>query len=476
MSVRNVLFAASFVALGAVATASFDWSAPAAAQSNRFWYENQVSPAALNEDTRVDLGTFKRLSKALSPSVVNINIARKSGSKRMQQFMRRHYGQIPPEYMNRGLGSGFIIHEDGWILTNNHVVEGADRIQVRLHNDHTYSAEIVGADGKTDVALLKIEPKEELVPAPLGKSAKLEAGEWVLAIGNPFGLNHTVTAGIVSALGRKDVNPDGKQLPYANFIQTDASINPGNSGGPLFNIKGEVIGINTAINRAGQGIGFAIPIDMVKTLLPDLRHGQVRRSWLGVMIQPVDQTIADSLGLKSTKGALVAEVVSNGPADDAGIAPGDVITRFNGKPVATSRDLPWLASTAGIGKRVSLTVMRDGRERIVGVTMGELPDERGLSKASRRPHRRKAVGATPGGFGMTVQKRDGKLTVTEVESGGPAAEAGVEVGDVVVKLSNKPVNTVQDFTARAAEVETGRVVMMLVLRGDRKLFKAFTRK
>ncbi|MFT7621043.1 MAG: serine protease Do [Myxococcota bacterium] len=475
---RHVLLAAACVGLGVATTASLNLGASAdAAEQDRFWYENKTIPAGLSEDDPVDLGAFKRLSKALSPAVVNIGVEKRGrgSSARQEEFLKRHYGKVPPEYLNRGLGSGFILHEDGWILTNNHVVEGAVNIKVKLHNDHTYAARIVGADPRTDVALLKIEPNEKLIPAPLGNSTKLEIGEWVIAIGNPFGLNHTVTAGIVSAKGRQDVNPGGRQL-YANFIQTDASINPGNSGGPLIDIRGQVIGINTAINAAGQGIGFAIPIDMVKTLLPQLKRGQVRRSWLGVMIQPVTPQIAESMGLGDPRGALVAEVVPRGPAAGAGIQAGDVVTRFDGKPVRNNRDLPWLASTAGIGTSVSVTVWRGGRERILKVRMGTLPGQKGVAAAPPTKPAARARGVAPNGYGLTVEGRDGKVVVTAVEKGGPAAEAGLETGDVIVKISNHAIGSVQAFAKRADRVETGRVVMLLVQRADRKLFKAFTRQ
>jgi len=391
-----------------------------------------------------------------------------------------------------------VIHPDGWVLTNNHVIEGSTRIQVQMKNGDTYEAKVVGADPRTDVALLRIRPKEKLVYAPLGQSEVLEIGEWVLAIGNPFGLGHTVTQGIISAKGRTEVAPDGKMGDYTNFLQTDASINPGNSGGPLINMKGEVIGINTAINAAGQGIGFAIPIDMVKTLLPQLRAGHVQRSWLGVQIARVPEQMAREQGMARATGALVAEVVQDGPAEHAGLQPGDIITQFDGKPVHRMKDLPWLASTAGIGKRVEVAYRRGGRAHTVSLTMGAMPGQ-AVFPSPAGPDRRERAAQTPGadvspeGFGLTatplteelarrlqIPADSGAVVIREVAPGGPAAAAGVQVGDVILKISNQPVDSVKRFRSLANGIEKGRMIMLLVVRkGEhrtRKLFRAFTRQ
>ena len=486
----TAIVAVTFLAVGLGLSAGL--SLTDSAHADRLWAEKTpVNPAALNEDDPVNLGSFSRLAKTLSPAVVNIIVERKSGhGSQFQEYLKRHYGQIPKEYMMKGAGSGFIVNADGWILTNNHVVESAAKIEVRLQNGDTYEAKVVGTDPKTDVALLKIQPKGRLAVAPLGDSDALETGEWVIAIGNPFGLNHTVTAGIVSAKHRNDVNPDGRQL-YANFIQTDASINPGNSGGPLINIRGEVIGINTAINSAGQGIGFAIPVNMVKTLLPQLRRGEVRRSWLGVMIQAVDPRLATSLGLERPRGALVAEVVRGGPSDRAGIQPGDVILGFAGKPVNDSKDLPWLASTAGIGKKVPVKVWRNKRRHTLHVTMGTLPNQPGEAGVDPDVDKPGApdTNLAPGGLGMRVEsltprlakrlgmkRTSGGVVVTQVDRGGPADMAGLESGDVILRVSNENIQNAGDFKRLITKIEAGRVVMLLVQRGDRKLFRAFTRQ
>ena len=492
--IKTALALVVALAAGFVLSASLDINKEA--RADRLWSERRDNPAALNQDDPINLGSFARLAKTLGPTVVNINVERSAvagkSSGRFRNYLKRHYGRVPPEYMNRGLGSGFIIHADGWVLTNNHVVDGASRIQIKLHNDHVYDAKVVGADEKTDVALVKFEPKEEIIAAPLGNSTSLEIAEWVIAIGNPFGLNHTVTAGIVSAKGRQDVNPDGKQL-YSNFIQTDASINPGNSGGPLINIRGEVIGINTAINASGQGIGFAIPIDMVKVLLPQLRTGRIERSWLGVMIQGVNPELAKSLGMRQPNGALVAEVVPKGPADHAGLQAGDVITHFDGRRVNTAKDLPWLASTAGIGKDIKVTVWRDRKGVQKVVRMGQLPGNPTVALPEKKePPKEKAAAdfVEPDGSGMRVEaltaaqqsefKLDttplGALVVTRVQPGSPAAEADIRVGDVILKVSNRSMKALENLEQAVEGVSSGRAVMLLVKRADRKLFRSFTRK
>ena len=475
-----------FMVLGLGLAASL--KLPKAAHADRIWHERSDNGAALSESDPLNLGSFAKLANTLSPAVVNISVERTMPGMdgRFHRYMQRHYGNMPPEYTNKGLGSGVIIHADGWVLTNHHVVEHAKRIRVRLQNENVYEAEVIGADSRTDIALLRIEPRERLTSAPLGDSTALRIGEWVIAIGNPFGLSHTVTAGIVSAKGRQDVAPDGRQL-YANFIQTDASINPGNSGGPLFNIRGEVIGINTAINSSGQGIGFAIPINMVKTLLPQLRGGEIKRSWLGVMIQPVGRELAVQLGLDRAEGALIAEVVPNGPSAEAGVQAGDVIIAFDGKPVRKAGDLPWLASTAGIGKTVKVQVVRSGRKETLDVTMGELPSEPGRPKRMRL-NRNDETGIAPEGLGLRAEPNSSRLSkrfdlstdrgvvITQVTPGGPADRGGLEVGDVVLKLNGKKIESVEGFQAATDALREQQLVTLLVQREDRRLFRSFKRQ
>jgi S1-C subfamily serine protease len=307
--------------------------------------------------------SFAQLVKDVGPAVVHIQV--------------RVAGRAPSlfgvgEEWREGQGTGFIISPDGFILTNDHVVGNADRITVRLHDDREFEGRVIGSDPNSDIALIKIDDSTPLPSAELGDSETVEIGEWVVAIGNPFGLDHTVTAGIVSAKGRRNIYPGGRPGTY-DFIQTDASINPGNSGGPLINMRGEVIGINSAVSAQGQGIGFAIPINMAKLVMPQLKQtGRVARSYIGVAPGDVPRDHADALGLATTDGALVMEVVSGSPAEEAGLRVGDVIVGFDGKPVKTPADLRLMAGLAGVGKTVTLDVVGDsGKHRDVEVTLAE---------------------------------------------------------------------------------------------------------
>jgi len=329
-------------------------------------------------------GSFSALVKHISPSVVNISVVKIVKGRAqgqvpfgpddpMRDFFDRFFGdQMPKDFKQRGLGTGFIIDKDGSVLTNNHVVEGADEIKVRLGDDREFKAEVVGRDPKTDLALIKIDAKGLLAAIPLGDSDNLEVGDWVVAIGNPFGLGNTVTAGIVSAKYRQ-IGAGA----YDNFIQTDASINPGNSGGPLLNTAGEAVGINSAIFSQGGGsigIGFAIPINMAKDLLPQLRTGKVVRGWLGLMIQKITPELKEKLKLEEEKGALVGDVTAGGPAEKAGIQRGDVIVSFDGKEIKDSSELPYRVAATPVGKVVSVEVMRKGQKKNFQVEIGELQD------------------------------------------------------------------------------------------------------
>ena len=337
--------------------------------------------------------SFADLAEKLKPAVVNISTSKtvRSGGLQMfrepfgqgspfeqffgDDFFRRFFGDIPErQFEQKSLGSGFIISEDGYIFTNNHVVEKADEILVKLSDEKEYKAKVVGTDQNIDIALLKIEPDGRLPVVTLGDSSRLRVGDWVVAIGNPFGLNQTVTAGIVSAKGR--VIGAG---PYDDFIQTDASINPGNSGGPLFNLAGEVVGINTAIVAQGQGIGFAIPVNMAKDVLDDLKtRGKVVRGWLGVSIQEISEDIAKNLNLKSREGALVADVFEGDPADKAGLRTGDVIVGIDGEKVKDTHDLLQKIARMRVGQKTTVQVLRNGKEMIFSVTVSERPDQERL--------------------------------------------------------------------------------------------------
>ena len=335
--------------------------------------------------------SFAPLAEAASPSVVNINTVKVIKGRGMphvpfgphdpfRDFFDRFFeGQPPKNFRQKSLGTGFIIDKDGYILTNNHVVENTDEIRVKLHDKGEYDAEIVGRDPKTDLALIKIEADRDLTPMKLGDSEKLRVGDWVVAIGNPYGLGNTVTAGIVSAKYRQ-IGAGA----YDNFIQTDAPINPGNSGGPLLDTQGNVVGINTAIySRSGGnvGIGFAIPVNMAKDLLPQLKKGKVVRGWLGVMIQKITTELKDKLKLDEKTGALVADVTDGGPAEKAGLKRGDVIIEFDGNEVEESDDLPYMVASTPVGKKVDVKVVRKGKETTIEVEIGEMAEDE-VAKAS----------------------------------------------------------------------------------------------
>jgi serine protease Do len=384
-------------------------------------------------------------------------------------FFERFFGQIPRERTQRSLGSGVIIDpKKGFILTNNHVVANADEITVRLDDGKEYKAEVVGRDPKTDLALIKTKEGLEVEgEAPLGDSDKAQVGEWVMAIGNPFGLERTVTVGILSAKGR--VIGAG---PYDDFLQTDAAINPGNSGGPLFNMKGEVVGINTAIVATGQGIGFAIPINLAKELLPQLEKGKVTRGWLGVSIQEITEDIAKSFKLKENKGALVAEVIEDSPAAKGGLERGDIITNFEGKEVVTPNELQRIVANTTPNKRVKVKVIRDGKAKTMTVKVGTMPDE--------MPVTAKAVTTD---LGLTVQNltpelaeqfdwsRDEKgALITAVKPGSSGAEAGLRRGDLIKEINRKAVEGAADYKRLLEKAKEGESLLFFVRRGGRTFY------
>ena len=424
----------------------------------------------------------------MKPLVVNISTTQVSEGRgggqefgspfgdddQFNDFWKRFFGGPQPRgpQRQRSLGSGFIIDGDGSILTNNHVVENASKIVVKLSDDQEYEAKVIGRDAKTDIAVIKINVKSSLPAANFGDSDKLEVGEWVVAIGNPFGLDSTVTSGIVSAKGRHI-----GQGPYDNFIQTDASINPGNSGGPLINLRGEIVGINTAIfSRTGgnMGIGFAIPINLVKELLPQLRgKGKVTRGFLGVLIQKVTPEIADSLALEKAQGALVANVSKDGPADKAGVKVGDVIVEFDGKEVKDSGDLPIIVARTQVDKKVRMKVVRDKKEMVLGVAVGELKDEEVVAAAPEKGE----LGLTvqrltpPMAESLGLEKSDG-VVVSAVEPGSAADDAGIRRGDVLMEIDRRPVRNLDEYRKMVAAIKKGRGVLFLVRRGESTLFLA----
>ncbi|MBE9570983.1 MAG: DegQ family serine endoprotease [Proteobacteria bacterium] len=431
-------------------------------------------------------GSFSQLAKKASPSVVNISTVKVIKRERrgpmpfggplgpqdpFKDFFERFFGdQIPRNFRQQSLGSGFVIDKDGFILTNNHVVEDTEEIKVKLADKREYDAKIVGRDTKTDLALIRIESDHPLVPLPLGDSDKLYVGDWVIAIGNPFGLEATVTAGIVSAKYR-DIGAGS----YDNFIQTDASINPGNSGGPLLNTAGEVVGINTAIlSRSGGsvGIGFAIPINMAKDLLPQLKKGKVVRGWLGVMIQKITPDLKEKLGLKDEKGALVADVTAGGPAEEAGIKRGDVIVSFDGEEIKEMHDLPYIVASTPVGKKVTVEIIRKGKKKSLQVKTGELKEEDESPVVSE---------ASPN-LGLMVQEvtpelarnfglsETSGLVVVQVESNSPAGEAGMRPGDIILEVDQISMKDLEQFNRKIEKYEAGDTILFLLNRSGTTLY------
>jgi serine protease Do len=428
-------------------------------------------------------GSLAPLAEALKPSVVNIRVTKvqKAGygvpqlpeGSPFEDFFGRFFGPNGPQPHERrvqGAGSGVIISRDGYILTNNHVVEGAKEVLVTLDDGRELEAEIVGLDPKTDLAVLKIEGND-LPGAAMGDSDGLRVGDHVMAIGNPFGLSHTVTSGIVSAKDR--VIGAG---PYDAFIQTDASINPGNSGGPLFNMKGEVVGINTAIIARGQGIGFAIPVNTTKALIPQLvAHGEVTRGYIGVHIQPVTRELAEAMDLKERKGALVADVLSGGPAAEAGVERGDVIVSFDGKAVEKSHDLPALVAASPVGEKASLEIVRGGKRRELTVEVGELESKTAGAKGSDDEKEARwglrLQDLTPQIARQLGVDADRGAVVADVEPGSPAQRASLRRGDVILEVDREPVASAEE-AKRAVEGKDS--VLLLVQRKGVKQFVAMS--
>jgi serine protease Do len=427
--------------------------------------------------------TFIDVAKAKKPAVVNISTTqvlkqiirrprrRLPGGERdpWSEFFERFFEGMPEQRTHRSLGSGIIFDKEGHIITNNHVVERASEIKVKLHDGSEYDAKVIGTDPKTDLALIKIEADKPLPTLSLGDSDALQVGEWVVAIGNPFGLEHTVTVGVVSAKGR--VIGTG---PYDDFIQTDASINPGNSGGPLLNTDGQVVGINTAIVAAGQGIGFATPSNIALRVIEDLRtKGSVVRGWLGVVIQRMSPELAKSFGLEEKTGALVAEVVEDSPAQKAGIKRGDVIIKFNGTEIKTMDALPRRVAATKPGTKATITILRDGKKKSLKVTIGTLEEEK-IAKAR----------FTEEELGITVQEitrelaehfdletREGVI-VSDVEQSGPAWESGIRRGDVILEVNRQAIKTMKDYRQALKEDAAKGTVLLLVRRGGNTLFVA----
>ncbi len=446
--------------------------------------QNSADPA---QDSQV----FVSLAEKLMPATVNISTStapkRKmqqyhnfQGDERLREFFgddffEKFFDQMPPgDTPSKSLGSGFIIDKEGYIITNNHVIEGADEIKVKLSDKEEFDATIVGKDRKTDIALIKITPPPGLPVVTLGDSDNLKVGEWVMAIGNPFGLDQTVTVGIVSAKWRKL-----GMGPYEDFIQTDAAINQGNSGGPLFNTRGEVVGVNTAIfstSGGNIGIGFATPINLAKSVVKQLKEkGRVVRGWLGVIVQTVTPDLAKSFGLDQKEGALVADIDAAGPAAASGIKKGDIIVAFNGTPIKEMDQLPLLVAQTPIGSKGELDIIRDGKKISKTVEIGELKDEEGMAEEDKG-------GSDDIGMELSditdalarrydIKKEDGVL-VTNVEPASPAALAGVRPGDVITQVNRKDILNLEAYNRCLSDARRQKKdkILLLIVRGETSQF------
>ena len=427
--------------------------------------------------------SFADLADKVKGAVVNISTTQEVEGNPLAPFMGpgspfgNFFGINPhAKRETHALGSGFVISSDGLILTNNHVVEKATEIKIKLLNGREYDAKLVGRDPKTDLALIQVTP-DQYFPKPevLGDSDSIRVGDWVMAVGNPFGLGNTVTTGIISAKSR--VLGAG---PYDDFLQTDAAINPGNSGGPLFNMQGQVIGINTAIIAQGQGIGFAIPINIAKNLLPQLKIGKIVRGWLGIMIQNITPELAKSFNLESSKGVIVSDVVKGSPADKASLQRGDVILRFDGKEVENAHMLSQMAASTSPDTQVKIEILRNGEEKTISLTVGTMPEGASQGMPSEEQKEESA-------WGISVQELTPQLqqqldlepgttgvVVSNIQAGSPADSAGLRPGDVITEVNRQPVRNLADFRQALQRVTEGENLLLLVQRGGGAFYAVLT--
>jgi serine protease Do len=471
-SLKSIVVISFFsVLLGLSLAVKLDWLSTCRAQKD-------APPVTYFPDNRTP-SSFAELAKRTQPAVVNISTSKTIKLRRVNpfydDFYENYFQSHPSLRKQNSLGSGFIINKEGYILTNNHVVNGADEIQAKLSDGRVFDAQIVGVDLKTDIAVIKINAKDSLPTVNLGDSDVLDIGDWVIAIGNPFGLSHTVTAGIVSAKGR--VIGAG---PYDDFIQTDASINPGNSGGPLFNMKGEVVGINTAVIASGQGIGFATPINIAKTVIPQLiKGGQVQRGYLGIGLQELTPELASNLGLNRPEGALVAQVYDGSPAYQAGIQPGDLILSFNGHPIERTQDLPIFVSQSAVGSPADLEVQRGGQKKDIKVKLSS------LDQASQQVAESSIGSGVQTKMGVAVRDvspQEGQqqgippgkgVTVTDIARGSTAETVGIQPGDVILQINEQAISNSNDFLKMTQGLQRGQPVRIFVKRGPMTSFFAF---
>ncbi len=434
---------------------------------------------------------FRAVAKKVTPAVVNISSETVIRSENMidpnDPFYRffgnddlfRQFFDVPRERQERSLGTGFIISDDGYLISNFHVVRNSTKIMVTLADGTKHKAKIVGTDPKTDIAVLKIDAKN-LTSVDLGNSDEVEVGDWAIAIGNPFGLNETVTVGIISAKGRNRVELGGADS-YQNFLQTDAPINPGNSGGPLCNINGEIIGINTAIvapSGGNVGIGFAIPVNMIKHIVDQLKiKGKVTRGWLGVFIQDLSEDIAKPLGLNPHSGILVADVQKDGPADKAGLKQGDVILQFDSKNVKGVDELRNIVADTSVGRNVSVKVIRDGKEKTLHVIVQEMPSDGFSAMAGVGESSESWIGMTAmnistdlrSKFKIPEEQKSG-VVITEIESSSIASESGLSVGDVIVKINNTVITSLTEYKDVVSQSKGKGSYLFIVKRGGRTVF------
>jgi serine protease Do len=451
-----------------------------------------TAPVELRPGGPLTLDTFRDIARRDSPGVVNINTSKVIKRPRRgdpfhdffggDDLMERFFspgpgGGVPEKQTQQSLGSGFVVDKDGFILTNRHVIDGADEIAVTLASGKRYDAKLVGKDARTDVALIKIDAKEPLTPLDLGDSSQAEVGEWVMAIGNPFGLERSVTVGVVSFKGRSMQLTQGTGV---DMIQTDAAINPGNSGGPLINTRGQVIGINTLIYTQGApqsaGVGFAVPINVAKDILPQLREkGKVIRGWLGVQIQNVTEDMARSLKMPEPKGAIVSDVTEGSPAEKAGIKPGDVVLSADGRKIESMGDLSSYIASKAPGSTVRLQVIRDGAEKTHSITLGTFPDE-GERADDESEGRKGKLGMTLRDLSPDLAERlelprgSKGVVVMEVEAGEAAEKAGLQRGDVIVSVNGNPVSGVDSFENEIGRAKGEGLARLRVRRGSGHLF------
>ena len=488
---KNVVIAVILISIGVIAGVIIS--------SNLGWIplgqaKVEPIPPRITEQLAETEKAFVEIAKRVTPAVVNISTTKTMKGMEKGQlspffndpFFRRFFGdeffrehEMPRKRKEQSLGSGVIVSEDGYIVTNNHVVEGADEIKVVLSDRREFVGKVVGADPKTDLSIVKIKA-DDLPSIVWGDSDQIEVGEFVLAIGSPFGLNQTVTSGIISAKGRANVGI----ADYEDFIQTDAAINPGNSGGALVNIRGELIGINTAIfTRSGgyMGIGFAVPSNMAKTVMDSLvKEGKVTRGWLGVYIQDITPELAKQFKLSTNRGALVSDVMEGSPADKAGLQRGDVILHYNGKEVENNSHLRNMVAQTPVGRTIDVKVIRDGRTETLKVVIGELPAEMAKGEAGE--------GGTDGIFqGLTVQNLTAEfrerldipekirgIVVTGVVADSPAEEYGIRAGDVIMQINRKDIKTIKDFSKISDEIKKGDSVLVLVYREGMTIYITLT--